>query len=108
MTLVLLKKLQQSQQVSQITQNVNVTPQAAHSKDHSNLLSQLPTGKSAQPPLPHVPHHSKPPPPALNRLVIVLIFFFFPLIDTYFLSKIHFSLHHQDRMPISLTILQVL
>ncbi|XP_050524310.1 transcriptional repressor p66-beta isoform X2 [Daktulosphaira vitifoliae] len=68
MTLVLLKKLQQSQQVSQITQNVSITPQAAHTKDHSNLLSQLPTGKSAQPPLPHVPHHSKPPPPPLNRL----------------------------------------
>lgn len=70
MTLVLLKKLQQSQQINQIPQNVPITPQAAHTKDHSNMLSsQLPTGKSAQPPMPHVPHHAKPPPPPLNRLV---------------------------------------
>ncbi|XP_022168794.1 transcriptional repressor p66-alpha isoform X2 [Myzus persicae] len=69
MTLVLLKKLQQSQQINQIAQSVTITPQAAHTKDHSNLLSsQLPTGKSAQPPMPHVPHHAKPPPPPLNRL----------------------------------------
>ncbi|XP_025419738.1 transcriptional repressor p66-alpha [Sipha flava] len=69
MTLVLLKKLQQSQQINQIAQSVTITPQAAHTKDHSNLLSsQLPSGKSAQPPMPHVPHHTKPPPPPLNRL----------------------------------------
>ncbi|VVC32841.1 Transcriptional repressor p66, coiled-coil MBD2-interaction domain [Cinara cedri] len=69
MTLVLLKKLQQSQQINQIPPSVTITPQAAHTKDHSNQLSsQLPTGKSAQPPMPNVPHHVKPPPPALNRL----------------------------------------
>lgn len=75
MTLVLLKKLQQSQQINQIPQSVTITPQAAHTKDHSNLLSsQLPTGKSAQPPMPHVPHHAKPPPPPLNRLVNLNIY----------------------------------
>lgn len=72
MTLVLLKKLQQSQQINQIPQSVPLTPQAAHTKDHSNMLSQLPTGKSAQPPMPHVPHHAKPPPPPLNRLVKII------------------------------------
>lgn len=76
MTLVLLKKLQQSQQINQIAQSVTITPQAAHTKDHSNLLSsQLPTGKSIQPPMPHVPHHAKPPPPPLNRLVKLKIFY---------------------------------
>lgn len=86
MTLVLLKKLQQSQQINQIAQSVTITPQAAHTKDHSNSLSsQLPTGKSAQPPMPHVPHHAKPPPPPLNRLVnlnkvYVVLHFFQPTI----------------------------
>lgn len=93
MTLVLLKKLQQSQQINQITQSVTITPQAAHTKDHSNLLSsQLPTGKSAQPPMPHVPHHAKPPPPPLNRLVNSIIFLSYHIFlifnNTYFIAVI--------------------
>lgn len=101
MTLVLLKKLQQSQQINQIAQNVTITPQAAHTKDHSNLLaSQLPTGKSAQPPMPHVPHHVKPPPPPLNRLVsIKMIYILSNLVN----HNLFYSRHHPDLMHINLT-----
>lgn len=54
MTLLLWKKLQQSQQINQIAQNIIITTQSAHTNDYSNLLApQSSTGKSAQPPVPH-------------------------------------------------------
>lgn len=103
MTLVLLKKLQQSQQINQIAQSVTITPQAAHTKDSNLLSSQLPTGKSAQPPMPHVPHHAKPPPPPLNRLVNLKNFFIYLNIFSKNAFILYCSHLHQDLMRTNLT-----
>lgn len=102
MTLVLLKKLQQSQQINQIP-SVTITPQAAHTKDHaSQLSSPLPTGKSAQPPMPNVPHHAKPPPPPLNRLVNSKLMLFHYIFALYHIIVLY-SHHRRGLMCINLT-----